>query len=104
MYRIYGVQVANGSAVGNQLTFVTRHIEDDTATIDTPDDMFFIFDCIIDGAHATLNLNKPIVSKHIAVGGRGSSIMEVSYIIYYDLVKASVNDLVYEFVKRGKNP
>jgi hypothetical protein len=104
MYEIYGIQIANTSTVGINFVATTKYVEEEIALIPRTSEIFFAFDCNIDGGNMVLMLPKPIRTKFFTWGPESASAINVTAILYYELAKASIPDLVWAFISRGKNP
>lgn len=104
MYEIMGVNFTSFSAVGNQFLIATRYVEEDRVTVNA-EDAFFMADLAVDGAtHSITFCGEGLKTKYISAGAVNDGNIQVMFTIFYKLVKASVKDLVLEFISRGKSP
>ena len=104
IYQIHGVHVASFGSAAVQFMIVDRYVEEEDALIDRSADAFFAVDFAIDGMTSNIVLPEPIESKYISMGPTVNTPVVAFIIIYYTLKKASLTELVWEFVKRGKSP
>jgi hypothetical protein len=104
MYQIHGVAITNFSSAGAQFLITDRYVEEDLASINRAGDVFFAFDLAIDGNNMVLMLPEPIKTKHFSMGPDVEAPVAVVVIVYYTLIKATTEELVWEFIRRGKNP
>lgn len=102
MYEIYCMAGSNPSQVSGNFRIVRRYVEEGTEEIPESDVIF------AHSTYTTLNmvvsLAEPIRAKFLSMGNDANAAINYNICIYYKLVKAKEADLVYEFVKRGKNP
>ena len=105
MYKIKGVQVTSFAAALNRLSITDRYVEEEIGFI--PDsDGFFSFDLAIDGNYGFMYFtDNAIESKYISIGleSPGTAVNLVVK-VFYTLEKASMSDLVWAFITRGKKP
>lgn len=104
MYLIKGFQLTNFTSAPNKLIISRRYAEEEFVLVTDDNDAIFAVDLSIDGLAESLYLQDGIESKHITIGFEAVAGAKVSLKIYYLLVKASMSDLVWEFLKRGKSP
>ena len=104
LYKIHAIGVTNFGASTTQLMIVDRYVEEEHNTIPIGSNPFFAWDGGLDGHYASITLPKPIIAKYISMGSASTANLVLIVTVYYTLEKATLTDLVYEFVSRGKNP
>lgn len=104
IYNVHAILVTNFSSSSIQFLMTNRYVEEDIDFINREGNIFFAMDGAIDGENVFVSLPEPLKMKYITMGGHVLSNMNLIAIVYYTLKKANLNDLIYEFISRGKSP
>lgn len=104
MYLVKGFQFSNFASASARFIISREYAEEGTAILTDERGCMFSFDLAIDGMADSLCLQDGILTKHISMGFKASAGYSCTIRIYYELVKASMAELVWEFLKRGKQP
>lgn len=104
MFAIYGAQFVTFSGVANTLAVEGRDPEERVVSGMDETSALFVFACDEDGHMLSVILPKPIKRKRIVLMPRDGTDMQCYIIVYYELIDVSMADLIWEFVRRGKNP
>lgn len=101
MFEIYGFMASTFGSNNARVLVLDRIIEDDAPTLTSQNSMFAM-DCNISGHSESTVLPKPIDARYISIGATGA--VSVWVIVYYELRNATKVELIWEFLRRGKNP
>ncbi len=106
LFALHGFGFMNRGDISDTFLVTNRLIED-RAAFTTSEEFIYAMHLNIssvDETHYFYHV-KPILTKYLSMGAiKIASAMTCFLIIYYELVDASKTDLIWEFVKRGKNP
>lgn len=106
LFEITDVQIALTGTGNNILGLFDYYVEDDDhgAVMDFANSKPFVVLDTISQQSFYVHFTVPIKTKYISMGRFGGTGFNGHVIINYRFVKASMADLVWEFLKRGKNP
>ena len=104
IYEIHGYHWTNEQATAGTLVVSSKLTEDQVAQMSRDDNTIFAVDVGLDGAISNLMLPIPVRTKFLSVGPSGVNAITGMMIIYYTLDNAKKEELVWEFIKRGKSP
>ena len=104
MFIVKGFLITNRASDSNELIISRAAVEEDMDVLTSEKDVMFMHSLAIAGETATLYLEDGIKAKYITFGPRVDSNINCIAIVYYKLEKASINDLILEFIARGKSP
>lgn len=104
LYVIKGFNITSSSTKSNLFVVIPAYIEDEIDIELNPDKSIFVIDLQIDGLTHSIFFDIGHESKHFSVGPVAKSNVDVVITTYYTLKHASNADLIWEFLRRGKNP
>ena len=104
MFAVHGALFANFTAISNSVAVMTRQVEERAIFNLEDDNPIFAFRCEIDGEHVSIMLPKPERAKHLTILTANTNNIGCHVIIYYEIVDASKSELIWDFLRRGKNP
>lgn len=104
LYLIKAIQFTNSLSASNRFVIDRANTEDQVTTLTESSDTIFAVDLQIDGVCEHISFPDGIKAKYISFGFNVATAPCVSVRIYYELIKVSDAEIVWEFLKRGKNP
>ena len=106
MFEIYGVQFTNIANVANSIGVYTAKFEERAVAGFGETPALFVFRTDIAGGNLSVMLpeNEPVKSKYISLVTGSTTVIQTYVIVYYKVVIATKVELIWEFIKRGKNP
>lgn len=104
VYEIHGIHIFNFGSATAQIYVSDRYIEEQHDDIISPEQSIFGVDFGSDGFATNIVFPKPIRTKHITIGTSTNVAVKAVVYIYVEEVQASKSELIWEFIRRGRNP